>query len=316
MEKFYKKEYSKTAKVKSRIEIIQNQINSNKGNTLEKRNDTNIEERHVKEAKKAKYVIDDPLEISDIKDPKWEMMKSLNTDDERYRAVKACWGSKSLPNPNRDLTLHNYRLRKMKKEGYKESANDARKGKRTATSEPVDIIDSKRRKVETAFCTVVLDREIDKEHQLYKKRHDQEKQKYFSDVQKIKHEICKRKQLLEQEYLQKIEKTKSSSSIYNPLSKRVREWKTSKEVMLRNKESREIGIAKRRFADANKKLEDNYNVTLNKLNKAREEVLKFNQFYCGSSKLNPVLEGKRLEDVRMIEETFNAFDKVYGHAPE
>ncbi|XP_067137737.1 kinesin-like protein KIF20B [Centruroides vittatus] len=306
---------NKIEKIKKPIRIVRNRISSNKDNHLENRNDTKTGESSVKESKKPKYVIEDPVEIGDINDPEWENIRCLNTDDERYRAVKACWGSKSVPNPNKDLTRHNYRLRKMKEEGYKESVNDERNRKRTATSEPVDMVDNKRRKVETAFCTEILDRKIDQEYQLYKKRRDEEEQKYFIDLQKVNYEICKSKQLLEQQYLQKIEKTKSSSSVYNSLSNRVREWKISKEIMLRDKESREIEIAKRRFADANKRLEHNYNVTLNKLKKAREEVLKFNQFYCGLSNLNStLLEGKRLEEVRLIEEMYNTYDKVYAPA--
>ncbi|XP_067120952.1 GRIP and coiled-coil domain-containing protein-like [Centruroides vittatus] len=303
---------NKIEKIKNPIRIVRNRISCNKDNRLERRNDTKTGESSVKELKRPKCVMEDSIEITDINDPEWENIRCLNTDDERYSAVKACWASKRVPNPNKDLTRHNYRLRKMDKEDYKASVNDTSKGKRTVTSERVDVVDNKRRKVETAFCTEILDRKIDQENQLYKKRRDQEEQKYLIDLRKVNYEICKSKQLLEQQCLQKIEQTKSSSVYFftnPPLSV------TKKIIKLRNKESREIDIAERRFADANKRLEHNFNVSLNKLKKAREEVLKFNQFYCGLSKSDPtVLKGKRLEEVRLMEEMYNTYDKVYAPA--
>ncbi|XP_023222740.1 uncharacterized protein LOC111624166 [Centruroides sculpturatus] len=306
---------NKIKKRKKKTRIVRNRISCNKENRLEKRNETKTGESSVKETKKPKYVIEDPLELGDINDPEWENVRCLNTDDERYSAVKACWGSTRVPKPNKDLTRHNYRLRKMKKEDYKAAVNDTRKGKRTATSGEVDIVDDKRRKVETAFCTETLDRKIDQERQLYKESRDQEEQKYFMDLQEIKRTSCETKQLLEQVYLQKIKKTKSSSNVYNPLIERVEKWKMSKEVKLRAEECREIDNAKRRFDSAKGRLEHNFNVTLNKLNKAREEVLKFNKFYCGLSKSDPtVLKGKRLKEVRIIEEMYKTYDKVYAPA--
>lgn len=50
------------------------------------------------------FLSDDPAENADNNDPEWELLRKLETDEERYKAVRERWRSIVVPNPNRNLT--------------------------------------------------------------------------------------------------------------------------------------------------------------------------------------------------------------------
>ncbi|CAG0884679.1 unnamed protein product [Darwinula stevensoni] len=57
------------------------------------------------------FISSDQAENADNEDPEWTFMRKLETDDQRYRVVRELWKNTEIPNPNVNLTVHNYRKR-------------------------------------------------------------------------------------------------------------------------------------------------------------------------------------------------------------
>jgi hypothetical protein len=56
------------------------------------------------------YVSNNPQENYDNNNPEWELLRKLETDAERYRAMRQRWRNLTIPNPNQDLTYRNWRI--------------------------------------------------------------------------------------------------------------------------------------------------------------------------------------------------------------
>lgn len=57
------------------------------------------------------YISNNPQENLDNNNPEWELLRKLETDEERYRAVRERWRNLTIPDPNQDLTCRNWRIR-------------------------------------------------------------------------------------------------------------------------------------------------------------------------------------------------------------
>jgi hypothetical protein len=57
------------------------------------------------------YISNNPQENFDNNNPEWELLRKLETDEERYRAVRQRWRNLIIPDPNQDLTCRNWRIR-------------------------------------------------------------------------------------------------------------------------------------------------------------------------------------------------------------
>lgn len=57
------------------------------------------------------FISKDPKENEDNFNPEWELLRKLNTDEERYKAVRQRWRSLVIPDPKRDLTFRQWRRR-------------------------------------------------------------------------------------------------------------------------------------------------------------------------------------------------------------
>lgn len=57
------------------------------------------------------YISNNPEENFDNNNPEWELLRKLETDEERYRAVRQRWRNLTIPDPNQDLTCRNWRIR-------------------------------------------------------------------------------------------------------------------------------------------------------------------------------------------------------------
>ncbi|XP_023218631.1 uncharacterized protein LOC111620862 isoform X3 [Centruroides sculpturatus] len=256
---------------------------------------------------------EDPTEKIDIDDPEWERVKTLTTDEERYSAVKNCWNSDSVPNPHKDLTSHSFRLRRMKKEGY--IAQQSINRKRTATGDPVGIIGNKRQKTESIPCTDILDRKIEDEKKLYREKLDFEESIYFKTLHKITFDSQKNRNNILEEYMQKLmQNVQSPSSNRLLYAESVKQWRECNEMFIYKKEREDKETARKRYTDTKEKLSNDHQQKIDKLYKAREEILKFNQFYC-VNQLNPtIIEKRRAEEIKITEEMYNAFTKMYSPA--
>jgi len=57
------------------------------------------------------YISNNPQENFDNNNPEWELLRKLETDEDRYRAVRQRWRNLTIPDPNQDLTCRNWRNR-------------------------------------------------------------------------------------------------------------------------------------------------------------------------------------------------------------
>lgn len=92
--------------------------------------DTN---QNKKPREMVEFISKDPKENEDNFNPEWELLRKLNTDEERYKAVRQRWRSLVIPDPKRDLTFRQWRRRnnlppsKHLKENPKASKQQIRK---------------------------------------------------------------------------------------------------------------------------------------------------------------------------------------------
>ncbi|XP_018008268.1 uncharacterized protein LOC108665968 isoform X2 [Hyalella azteca] len=52
------------------------------------------------------FVSSDPLENRDNEDPRWDILRSITSDEERVKKIRELWGNVTTPDPNTDLTRH------------------------------------------------------------------------------------------------------------------------------------------------------------------------------------------------------------------
>ncbi|XP_049942099.1 uncharacterized protein LOC126419063 [Schistocerca serialis cubense] len=119
---------------------------------------------HVK-PDSGEFVSSDPEENADNNNPEWELLKKLETDEERYKAVRLRWRNLVIPNPNKNLT---YRSRgywitdKNQKQISEVKPNPVVTGKsrkRTHSADPTEHhVPVKRQR--TFSCTEVFDRKM------------------------------------------------------------------------------------------------------------------------------------------------------------
>lgn len=55
------------------------------------------------------FVSNDDAENKDNHDPEWELLRKLDTDDERYKAVRKIWKNLTIPDPKANLSAYNWR---------------------------------------------------------------------------------------------------------------------------------------------------------------------------------------------------------------
>jgi hypothetical protein len=77
----------------------------------ESMNQTSLEQKqNVTSRNSDDYISNNPQENFDNNNPEWELLRKLETDEERYRAVRQRWRNLIIPDPNQDLTCHNWRI--------------------------------------------------------------------------------------------------------------------------------------------------------------------------------------------------------------
>jgi len=74
-------------------------------------NQNSLEQKEIITARNTDYISNNPEENVDNNNPEWELLRKLETDEERYRAVRQRWRNLTIPDPNQDLTCRNWRIR-------------------------------------------------------------------------------------------------------------------------------------------------------------------------------------------------------------
>uniref|UniRef100_A0A1B6E0K9 Uncharacterized protein n=1 Tax=Clastoptera arizonana TaxID=38151 RepID=A0A1B6E0K9_9HEMI len=57
------------------------------------------------------FISSDPKENEDNEDKEWDLLRKLNNDGERYKAVRGRWRSLTIPDPKKNLTYRHWRSR-------------------------------------------------------------------------------------------------------------------------------------------------------------------------------------------------------------
>ncbi|XP_049767443.1 uncharacterized protein LOC126100833 [Schistocerca cancellata] len=214
---------------------------------------------HVK-PDSGEFVSSDPEENADNNNPEWELLKKLETDEERYKAVRLRWRNLVIPNPNKNLT---YRSRgywitdKSQKQISEVKPNPVVTGKsrkRTHSADPTEHhVPVKRQR--TFSCTEVFDRKM-------------------LDVQK---NLSRERNAILQQHERAVQnlvnKTNHQLRCYSPGSfndERIRALHVQNVVELRYKCDNQLAA-----------VESESMSQLRALEKAMEEVRVFNSFYQG-----------------------------------
>ncbi|XP_049839958.1 girdin-like [Schistocerca gregaria] len=214
---------------------------------------------HVK-PDSGEFVSSDPEENADNNNPEWELLKKLETDEERYKAVRLRWRNLVIPNPNKNLT---YRSRgywitdKSQKQISEVKPNPVVTGKsrkRTHSADPTEHhVPVKRQR--TFSCTEVFDRKmLDVQKNLNRER-NAILQQHERAVQNL------------------VNKTNHQLRCYSPGSfndERIRALHVQNVVELRYKCDNQLAA-----------VESESMGQLRALEKAMEEVRVFNSFYQG-----------------------------------
>lgn len=108
--------------------------------------DTN---QNKKPREMVEFISKDPKENEDNFNPEWELLRKLNTDEERYKAVRQRWRSLVIPDPKRDLTFRQWRRR-----NNLPSSNHL-KGNPKASKQQI------RKYVGNQLCTALFDQNIE-----------------------------------------------------------------------------------------------------------------------------------------------------------
>ncbi|KAK7873216.1 hypothetical protein R5R35_011299 [Gryllus longicercus] len=125
---------------------------SNKSSIIdvEAQNDVQKQIKVGKITKNAKFtntnfVSKDPQENEDNNNPEWEVLKKLETDDERYKAVRKRWRNLVIPDPNKNLTcIHkksSFKHPNLCTRGGDKVSDKNAKRKRTHSHEPTTSTD-------------------------------------------------------------------------------------------------------------------------------------------------------------------------------
>ena len=78
----------------------------------ESMNQNSLEQKQIITSRSSDdYISNNPQENFDNNNPEWELLRKLETDEERYRAVRQRWRNLTIPDPNQDLTCRNWRIR-------------------------------------------------------------------------------------------------------------------------------------------------------------------------------------------------------------
>ncbi|XP_046391904.1 uncharacterized protein LOC124160180 [Ischnura elegans] len=261
------------------------------------------------------YVSKDPLENADNNNPEWQLLQKLETDEERYKAVRKRWRNLIVPEPNKDLTCFTWC---RKNHSVPQSPIEAPKNVRIRTSSEEDINKGRKRtfsactidspirrgrgmrqtekRVRTVSCTRVYDDKI-----ATLRRHVSE------ECLKIDRERMYALEGLEKKFL--FEKRSLSNwalntgySIYRELNELDRTHKMLRQNVASSYEDLSSQVWEKKASE------------INTLEAASQEVLAFHKFYQGLDTSAPesmVLTEEQMEEIEEINDMYDAFGRFY-----
>lgn len=210
------------------------------------------------------WISTDEAENADNNDPKWEILKTLETDRDRYEVVREKWRQLRIPDPRKDLTSHNFRRRRSRPNGrsvnYTEAGSVTQSRKRTRSDDGDDANDhpSKRRRM--LSCT-----------QMFEDRIDNLRRQLDEDFLQLKDEHHEELQKLSVIQQQELNRCLFSSAPHHIVKQQMQN--------LHHYQQQQVDSLQYKFDDKLADVSEDKIKTINLLTKASEEVYAFNKFY-------------------------------------
>ncbi|XP_076352232.1 uncharacterized protein LOC143247704 [Tachypleus tridentatus] len=253
----------------------------------------------------------DPQENKDIENPEWDQIRELKTDEERYRKVQSLWKNVSVPNPNRDLTFHSFRKKRLQKALFIKGKVEKSVRKRERTNDDV-VLPLKRSRTKTKSCTDLFDEKI-QEHQeqlAWQNRKILTEMKKSEDI--LENQLHFKRDEITRAY--KIQMAQYSrrypndrfQQLYWTLNKNLADLGTWQDMQRQNLYSRHNQQIHAIKTEVERILEN--------LSEARQEVLNFNKFYLGlsSDEDTTLLTDSQLQEIQETERTYKLYNVLYA----
>ncbi|PNF34963.1 hypothetical protein B7P43_G15619 [Cryptotermes secundus] len=263
------------------------------------------------------YVSNNPQENYDNNNPDWELLRKLETDEERYRAMRQRWRNLTTPNPNQDLTYRNWRIHQKANKLTKSAAQTSNYAiiqqtrasdsgasvsmqdhhKRTLSDEQASIDHQPRMKhSRTQSCTAVYDKKLE---QLRKN---------------IQHE---KQQIYDQEHAALIRLNMKQTQEMNYLQNFCRTYGNIEQIRwLYYQQKWDVEQVQKKFDEARLAVDRANLSQVQILEKACEEVQAFHKFYQGLDHDSDAdalfLSESQLEELWETERLYDQYGKFYS----
>ncbi|GFR25034.1 uncharacterized protein TNCT_595621 [Trichonephila clavata] len=231
-------------------------------------------------------------EKEDLIDPGWNIIKKLSNDKERYRQVRDCWNSTTIPNPNKNLTYHSFRKRHL---NNKEAINAIKQHKRHATSN-LNNQNTKR----SRSCTVTYDNHI--QSKITEKK---------LKTEELKKEMNDKINLLNDMMHQKKVRLQNHQLVYG--NKTVQNY-NSELKDIQNHYQQQVSSITKKYHRKISQYDTQYQSGIEALKKNRKEVFQFYNFYKGlqdEQKDLTILTNDQLQELNEIENIYEQLDTYY-----
>lgn len=241
------------------------------------------------------WISTDDAENADNNDPEWDILRKLETDEERYRVVRQKWRQLEIPDPRRDLTRHNFR-KPISQNVCKTKlipSEGRMSRKRSRSSATAEENPSKRRRM--LSCTTMYEDKIRNLQQQL----DQDVEVLQFDHQKALQELSERQQ-------QEDESLKSSS-----LPAYVARQQMNN---MYRRQVRQVEDLQSQFDKRLDNLSRSRQNLIHLLERASREVLTFNRFYnnLGSTdEDHSVITDEEYKQFQETEAMYDLYDQVY-----
>ncbi|GFT29918.1 uncharacterized protein NPIL_361281 [Nephila pilipes] len=233
-------------------------------------------------------------EKEDLINPGWDTVKELSNDEERYRQVKDCWKSATIPNPNKNLTYHSFRKRNLNKEEI--STRVIKPRKRQATSNL-----NKQNTKRSRLCTFTFDNHIQSKVKEKNVKVEELKKEMKNKINYL-NELCNQQEIRLQSY----QLCSGNKTIQKQNYSELRD--------IRIHYQQKISSVTREYRSKINEYDHQYQSRIDALKKNRNEVFQFYNFYKGlqdEQKDPTILTSNQLEELNEIENIYLQLNNYY-----
>nr|CAD7606437.1 unnamed protein product [Timema genevievae] len=246
------------------------------------------------------FVSNDPKENEDNNNENWEVLRKLETDPERYKAMRKRWRNLVTPDPNKNLTIRSWKGKSLIQEGdganslVKLVPNERLSNKRKRSNDDNRV--SKHQRSENHPCILFYEQKMD------------------NLLRTMKDEVS----FVDQEHQQALlrlgcKQQYESQNLENFMGKFFRFTPSGQQLY--NKQSQETFEVNRHYENAILTIEVKGQADLERLNKAADEVFVVHSFYNGinSDDSNIMyMSEEQLTRLKEFEKYYQIMNNIYS----